>query len=82
MGHSREICPNQNQDCKYFPDCFADTHHDWYPRTEYRTHLEKQFRSSFVRLLCRAEHDIIHANGIPVKPSPEIMTEMLAGRHG
>lgn len=72
-----ESCPNENPDCKYFPGCFADRHHEYWPRADYRTALEKRFRAHFVELLCRRLHDEQHTLPPPDKPAPSEMREAL-----
>lgn len=75
-------CPNPRPDCKYAREgCFADTHHDFYPRSDYRTPTEKRFRElpENKELLCRAEHDERHATEAPPqKPPREVMLGALA----
>lgn len=56
--------------------CFEDVHHDYYPKRDYRTQIEKQFRElpENKQRMCRQQHNDIHAtNGNPEKPSLEEM---------
>lgn len=69
-----EVCPLRRH--------FSDLHHTYYPRSEYRTKVEKEFRElpeNKVQL-CRNEHQEIHATEPdPVKPSREYMIAAIAG---
>jgi hypothetical protein len=75
-----ERIPCANQDSCHLRDtsrgCFEDVHHLFYPRKDYRTSTERQFREldeNKVRV-CRAVHDNEHALWlIPDKPDLEIM---------
>ena len=40
---------------------FIDTHHLFYPRTDYSTRLQKTFRRAFVIPINRGVHDEVHA---------------------
>lgn len=56
--------------------CFEDVHHEFYPRHDYRTQIEKAFRElpENKQRMCRQQHNDIHATGdIPEKPSIEEM---------
>lgn len=82
--HSDYIPCNPNTPCKYREEdeCFEDIHHEAYPKSAYRTALEKRFRNNVLNkvLICRAVHDDEHAQGlIPKKPSPEDMRRFLDG---
>lgn len=74
----------RNPDCKYFNSptgCFTDTHEIYYPRRDYKTAIEKQFRKLGCNVvkICRRVHDEIHAqnpNGVP-KPSREEMLQTI-----
>lgn len=76
---SRGPCPFESPDCKYFDSptgCFSDTHHLQYPRADYRSKLEKQFRELPENKvdICRDMHDECHAfEDLPLKPSLEVM---------
>lgn len=74
---TRGECPNPDPNCTYAGQgCFSDIHHTKYPRRDYRTPLEREFRElpeNKVRM-CRAEHDELHASEFPPpKPSREVM---------
>jgi hypothetical protein len=59
-------------ECKYYPSCHESVHHLYFPRYEYKTELEKTFRSLAVNTmrLCRQRHDELHATEEPPeKPS-------------
>lgn len=75
----REQCPITNVECKYYPDCFTDVHHTYWPDRHYRTGLEKSFRelSANKERLCRAEHDERHQELPPEKPDPRFMLNAL-----
>lgn len=68
---SYEKCPNQN--CKLYPACHKDKHHIYYPRANYTTRLEREFRASHVVNICRALHDEIHTVEAPPKPNRQQM---------
>lgn len=76
---SRRACPFESSDCKYFNSstgCFQDTHHLMYPRADYRSRVEKEFRDLPENKvdICRQMHDECHAfDEIPVKPSMDVM---------
>lgn len=75
-----EGCPFESPSCKYFDGvgCFTDRHHVFYPRTDYRSPVEKSFRNlpENVVDLPRCEHDELHATEEPpLKPSLEVMRE-------
>lgn len=80
----RRACAQAIESCPYAetkPGCYSDTHHLYYPRANYRTQLEKQFRELAVNKeqLCRYEHDQVHAeNEPPLKPTREQMLGALA----
>ena len=60
--------------------CFEDIHHKAYPKSEYRTALEKKFRNHIMNkvLMCRQIHNDIHAQNLPPKkPTPEEMRRLL-----
>lgn len=68
-------CPDKNSECRLFPRCFADKHHPDWPRKDYKTPLEKEFREtrSIGNYICRAAHEAIHREDPPEKPSVEEM---------
>lgn len=58
---------------------FVDVHHLFWPRTNYRTTLEKTFRRQFVLPINRGVHDEVHAQlEPPVKPNRRTMLGYLA----
>lgn len=67
--------------CKYFPDCYADIHHLYFPAGSYRTALEKEFRQAPQNkiLSCRRLHDEDHLKEPPQKPSRDEMLLQLGG---
>ncbi len=78
---SYEACPNANETCKYAPGCYADEHHLYWPKKNYKSPVEREFRSlpEHRAMVCRAEHDEIHATeGIPKKPSRDQMLQAIA----
>jgi len=71
-------CPNPQPDCKYSPRCYADDHHQAFPKNRYRSKLEQKYRRASTVHICRREHDEIHAAWallglIPSKPTPAEM---------
>ena len=58
-----------NPECRYAPDCYVDTHHQYYPKKKYRGGVERQFRELDIHkvVICRALHDEIHATERPPK---------------
>lgn len=75
-----EDCPNPRPDCKYYPNCFADVDHIYYPKSEYKKGTERTFRELPInkRLLCRALHELRHATETPPpKPSLNTMIEAI-----
>lgn len=80
---SIERCPSANEQCRYAPDCYADTHHLYWPRRRYTAGVEKAFRDLPENKveLCRAEHSDLHAREKPPeKPSRSEMIEAIASR--
>ncbi len=71
------VCPESNQDCPYFEEgCYSDVHHEYFPRRNYRTKIEKQFRElpANKEQLCRLAHDILHlTERPPIKPDRDVM---------
>lgn len=69
----KEDCPNPQEDCKYYPACFADQHHI-YGRA--KNHVGKIARK-FAELpqnkeqLCRIVHEELHATE-GVLPLPDV----------
>ena len=85
---SRRVCPNEpNENCKYYDlppcvpgaesGCYGDRHHQAFPRTAYKTKLEKQFRVASAIFICRAEHDVLHTFPAPEKPTMDVMRQYL-----
>lgn len=70
-----------DEDCKYAPECFADTHHTKWPANNYKTTLEKEFRQDPRNkvLMCRRLHDEQHQLLPPIKPSRDQMLQFLGG---
>ena len=80
------IACNPTEDCKYYPDCYEDVHHLYYPSYEYTGVVENRFREldENKQRLCRALHELRHlTEEPPVKPSREIMehTIIASGVH-
>ena len=75
---SREDCPVESPDCKYYPDCFSDAHH-LYGRP--KTQIAKRFARlpDNVVQLCRIEHEETHATeGVLELPDVEVMKQAIA----
>lgn len=74
----RGECPSADEDCKYSPDCFTDTHHV-YGRP--KSGIAKRFANlpeSKIDL-CRNEHEELHATiGVEDLPSIDIMKQAIA----
>lgn len=89
-----EKCPNANEGCKYWDGpskvpgedngCFADVHHYWWPKDEYRQGLARRVRESaqFKQLTCRVIHEAFHADPPPIKPDPAELRAILASQEG
>ena len=82
--HYEYIPCNDATPCKYREEdeCFEDLHHEAFPKSAYRTALEKQFRNHVMNkvLMCRAVHDDIHAQRlIPRKAPREEMQKLMEG---
>lgn len=82
--HYEEIPCNGSIPCKYREqdECFEDIHHEAFPKSAYRSALERQFRNHLMNkvLICRAIHDEIHAQRlIPRKGSREEMQLLMEG---
>lgn len=77
---SRKECYNENQECPYYEEgCYSDLHHSYWPSTDYTGPIENKFRELPENKVqtCRDEHDEIHANEPPQKPSLEVMEHAL-----
>jgi len=85
MRESYEYIPcNAATPCKYREEdeCFEDLHHEAFPKSAYRTALEKQFRNHVMNkvVMCRAVHDDIHAQQLlPRKGTREEMQQLMEG---
>jgi len=76
---------NPSQDCKFFPNCFTDIHHIYYPKSLYRTNAEKQFRTlaGNIMRICREQHNDLHATERPPeKPSREVIFNVIKEAQG
>lgn len=76
-------CPNPRPDCKYaeLGGCFSDTHHLFFPRRNYTSKVDREFRELPINKeqLCRAEHDERHATEpLPDKPTRDKMLGIIA----
>lgn len=76
----RSTCENANPECKYAPRCYSDEHHLAWPRSDYRTKVERDFRNLSINKvqICRAEHDELHLEEPPTKPTRDEMLGALA----
>jgi hypothetical protein len=82
---SKEACPNENSDCKYYPGCFSDIDHYYYPARLYRRPVEREFRQlpENKERKCRSEHDERHATEQPpIKPTLDFMREAIKRSKG
>lgn len=73
-------CPLSNESCRYFPECYEDIHHPDWPKSLYRSRLERRYRAERAvgNYLCRNEHDLLHLlEEPPDKPSGPEMKEYL-----
>lgn len=60
-------------------DCFYDRHHYYWPRSRYKTPLEREFRGLFIERMPRCLHVKIHLTQKPPrKPSRKIMERVVA----
>lgn len=63
----RQPCPPEMRErCRVFESegrCYEDVHHENWPRNDYKTEIEREFREldSEKILICRALHNAIHA---------------------
>jgi hypothetical protein len=74
-------CPPPVRGCKYDRP-FISRHHKYWPRSWYKTPLEKAFRSdprNIVRM-CDCEHRLEHLKKPPKKPSKQEMRRFLGGK--
>lgn len=73
-------CPQES--CKYFPNCFRDKHHKFFPAFEYATKLEKRYRNvrDNIVKMCRQSHEYLHiefGTAPPDKPEREDMLDVV-----
>ena len=64
---------------------YSDTHHLWFPSSDYKTELEQQFRELEINKeqLCRCVHNALHRfEESPTKPSEETMRRIIEGYNG
>jgi len=74
-----------NPDCKYYKSkhgCRENTHHIFYPKRDYQTPVEKDFRELPENkvALCMVEHEEIHRTERP--PQKPDRDEMLVAING
>jgi hypothetical protein len=77
-------CPDDRTDCPLYPNCKEDRDHVYWPATDYRTSLEREFRSlpENIVLRCIYKHRLRHIEEAPPeKPSREEMLKAI-GRLG
>ena len=78
-------CPSTNESCKYWENkhgCRTNVHHEYYPKSDYTTPIEKEFRElpENKTPMCMAEHDQLHKEfAPPVKPDREEMLLVING---
>ena len=58
--------PEDRENCRVFGlegRCYEDVHHEYWPKSEYKTRIEREFRllDENKILVCRALHNEIHA---------------------
>lgn len=73
-------CP-ENPECKYYPTCYADTHHFYWPKRKYKGGVERQFRElpENKAEICREFHDNIYATEAPpLKPTRSEMLQVIS----
>lgn len=73
-------CADQRPDCGYYPECFADVHHLWWPAHLYRGSIPSLFRRLPENkvIICRKEHDTIHAMQEPPEvPHRDVMIQAI-----
>jgi hypothetical protein len=78
-----ERCPKENPDCRYYPSCYADEHHFYWPKKRYKGDLAKKFRNhpDNREVICRQDHDDIHSKrNPPPKPTAQEMALWLLNR--
>lgn len=80
----REKCLKMSDFCP-LKKPYSDTHHYWYPSSEYETPIEQAFRNLEIHKeqLCRCIHNAIHQfEEPPQKPSEETMKRIIEGYYG
>jgi hypothetical protein len=79
-----ERIPCENQaDCPLTGACREDTHHLYYPASNYSEYIAHRFRTlpSNTVQICRSEHERIHREDTPPEiPSIEFMAGYLLGQ--
>lgn len=78
----RDKCFNQSNYCP-LKKPYSDTHHLFFPASEYTSEIEQQFRELEINKeqLCRCVHNAIHRfEEPPQKPSEETMRRIIDGR--
>jgi hypothetical protein len=59
-------------------DCFTDRHHAYWPRSRYKTPLEREFRGLFITPMRRCEHTELHwKTPPPPKPTRAVMERIV-----
>lgn len=68
--------------CPFCQDerCFTDRHHHYWPRRSYRTPLEREFRTLFIEVMWRCQHERIHKLHPPRKPRRKVMERVVKER--
>lgn len=80
----RKGCPTPDSSCP-LKKCFGDVHHEYYPSSQYRRPIEKEFRNlpENKEFICRAVHNEIHATQqAPDKPTLDFMREAIRRSRG
>lgn len=78
--------PDMQERCPIFiqeGECYVDKHHLYWPSTDYRGRVEKEFRQLEVHKvdICRWLHNTIHAIALPPeKPTRKEMREIIDGQ--
>lgn len=78
-----QVSCNADIPCRYreLGQCREDIHHKYWPSSNFRTRIEKQFRQlpENKEITCRERHDQIHATeSEPIKPSRDAMLRAIA----
>jgi hypothetical protein len=80
----RDKCFKQSNYCP-LKKPYSDTHHLFFPASDYQTETEKQFRDLEINKeqLCRCVHNALHRfEEPPKKPSEETMRRIIEGYNG